>query len=70
MVSTPIQKKKYADVQLLTCCHTVNRILKQDKTREEWLETILRMRENTPDLFLNEDIPALADILAERGKMM
>jgi hypothetical protein len=75
IVSTPIQKKKYDDVQLLfidrwTRCHTVNRILKQDKTREEWLETVLRMREKAPDLFLDEDITALADFLTERGKMM
>lgn len=75
LVSTPIQKKQYADVHLLfidrcTRCHPVNRILKQDKTREEWQETILRMRENAPELFLDEDIPVLTEYLAERGKMM
>jgi hypothetical protein len=76
IVSTPIQKKKYDDVQLLfidrwTRCHTVNTILKQDKTREEWLETVLRMREKAPDLFLDEDITALADFLTERvGKIV
>lgn len=69
------QTKKYADVHLLfidrcTRCHPVNRILKQDKTREEWQETILRMRENAPELFLDEDIPVLTEYLAERGKMM
>lgn len=38
LVSTPIQKKQYTDVHLLfidrcTGCHTINRILKQDKGR-------------------------------------
>ncbi len=28
------------------------------------------MRKNAPDLFLDEDIPVLADFLTERGKMM
>lgn len=75
LVSTPIQREKYADVQVLfidrcTRCHSVNRILKQNKTREEWQETILRMRENAPELFLDEDIPILTEYLAERGKLM
>lgn len=75
LVSTPIQKKQYADVQLLfvdrcTRCHPINRILKQNKTREEWQETILRMRENAPELFLDEDIPVITEYLAERGKIM
>jgi antitoxin component of MazEF toxin-antitoxin module len=69
------QTKEYADVHLLfidrcTRCHTINRILKQNKTREEWLETIQRMRENAPELFLDEDIPILTEYLAERGKIM
>ncbi|KAA0242484.1 MAG: hypothetical protein DYG83_05500 [Candidatus Brocadia sp. AMX2] len=69
------QTKKYADVQVLfidrcTRCHTVNRVLKQNKTREEWQETILRMRDNAPELFLDEDIPILTEYLTERGKMM
>ena len=74
IVSAP-QKKEYDDVQILfidrcTRCHTINRILKQNKTREEWQETVLRMRENAPELFLDEDIPVLTEYLAERGKMM
>ena len=69
------QPKKYADVQVLfidrcTRCHTISRILKQNKTREEWQETVLRMRENAPELFLDEDIPVLTEYLSERGKMM
>lgn len=69
------QIKKYDDVHVLfvdrcTRCHTINRILKQNKTREEWQETILRMRENAPELFLDEDLPILTEYLTERGKMM
>lgn len=41
------QKKKYADTQLLfidrcTKCHTASRILKENKTEEEWKETIIK----------------------------
>ncbi|TVM00655.1 MAG: hypothetical protein CV087_12730 [Candidatus Brocadia sp. WS118] len=69
------QIKKYDDVHVLfidrcTRCHTMNRILRQNKTREEWQETILRMRENAPELFLDEDLPVLTEYLVERGKMM
>ncbi|MDO8141224.1 MAG: hypothetical protein Q6358_06955 [Candidatus Brocadiales bacterium] len=69
------QKKKYADTQVLfidrcTKCHTTARILNKDKTRDEWVETILRMRDNAPDLFLDEDIPILANFLTERGNII
>lgn len=69
------QPKKYTDIHILfvdrcTRCHNINRILKQNKTKGEWEETVLRMRENAPELFLDEDIPTLTEYLAERGKMM
>ena len=69
------QKKKYADVQLLfidrcTKCHTTARILDKNKTKEDWVETIIRMRDNAPDLFLDEDIPVIADFLTERGNII
>ena len=69
------QKKKYADAQLLfidrcTRCHTVSRILDKNKTRDEWVETIIRMRDNAPELFLDEDIPVIADFLTERGNII
>lgn len=69
------QKKKYADTQLLfidrcTKCHTASRILKENKTEEEWKETILRMRDNAPELFYEEDIAVLTEYLTERGKLM
>ncbi|MFQ5712802.1 MAG: hypothetical protein ACE5GU_02100 [Candidatus Scalinduaceae bacterium] len=75
-VIVPIpKKKKYKYAQLLfidrcTNCHPVSRILEKNKTKEEWEETVLRMRDNDPDLFLEEDIPILIDYLTERGKIM
>ncbi|KKO19840.1 MAG: hypothetical protein DCC43_10890 [Candidatus Brocadia sp.] len=75
MTAITAQPKKYEDVHVLfidrcTKCHTMTRILKQNKTGEEWQETILRMRENAPELFLDEDIPLLTGYLAERGKLL
>jgi hypothetical protein len=69
------KKKKYDDARLLfidrcTMCHSVNRILVANKTREEWKETVVRMRDNAPDLFLDEDLPVITDYLAERGTIM
>ncbi|MDE1890654.1 MAG: hypothetical protein KGJ87_10700 [Planctomycetota bacterium] len=69
------QKRTYADTQLLfidrcTKCHTISRILNKDKAREEWVETVQRMRDNAPELFLDEDIPILIEYLVERGRMM
>src|SRR3990167_2149277 len=69
------QKKKYADTQLLfidrcTKCHTASRILDKNKTREEWVETVIRMRDNAPELFFDEDIPVIADFLTERGNII
>src|SRR3990167_7697654 len=62
IIFTP-QKKTYADAQLLfidrcTKCHSTTRILKEDKTREEWKETVFRMRDNAPEQFSDEDIAA------------
>lgn len=69
------QKKRYKDARLLfvdrcTKCHPADRILKEYKTREEWKDTVLRMRDNAPEQFLFNDIPLLVDFLAERGQIM
>lgn len=69
------RKKQYADAQLLfidrcTKCHSVNRILLADKTPKEWNETVKRMRDNAPDLFLDEDIPVIIEYLTERVAIM
>ena len=74
IVSRP-RKKHYADEQILfvdrcTKCHPVGRILRQDKTGQEWEETVIRMRDNAPELFFDEDIPILVDYLTKRGKIM
>ena len=75
IIASVPQKKKYADAQLLfidrcTRCHTVSRILDKNKTREEWVETVIRMRDNAPELFFDEDIPVITDFLTERGNII
>src|SRR3990167_8857923 len=74
IIFTP-QKKTYADAQLLfidrcTKCHSTARILKEDKTKEEWKETVLRMRDNAPEQFSDEDIPVLTEFIIERGRLL
>ncbi len=74
VVSEP-QIKKYADARLLfidrcTRCHSSDRILSQNKNRKGWDETVQRMRDNAPELFLDEDLPIIADFLTERSHIM
>ena len=69
------KKKKYADARLLfidrcTVCHSLNRILLANKTGEEWKETVGRMRDNAPELFLDEDLPVIIEYLTERAAIM
>jgi len=69
------KKKQYDDARLLfidrcTKCHSMNRILLADKTPEEWNETVKRMRDNAPDLFLDEDLPVITEYLIKRGTIM
>lgn len=68
-------KKKYEDARLLfidrcTVCHSVDRILLANKTGEEWKETVTRMRNNAPEMFLDEDLPVIIEYLTERGSIM
>ena len=75
IIASVPQKKKYADAQVLfidrcTRCHKVSRILDKNKTRDEWVETIIRMRDNAPELFFDEDIPVIANFLTERGNII
>ncbi len=65
----------YDDAQSLfidrcTNCHSVFKILNEDKTKEEWEEIILRMRDEYPELFLEEDISILTDCLTKGRKAM
>ena len=69
------QKRKYDNSTVLfidrcTRCHSANRILNQNKTREEWRDTVVRMRDNAPELFFRGDIRAIVDLLAERSEVM
>jgi len=69
------KKKKYDDARLLfidrcTKCHSVNRVIMANKTKGEWEETVMRMHDNAPDLFLDEDLPVIIDYLAERAAIM
>ena len=69
------KKKKYVDARLLfidrcTSCHCVDRVLLADKTGEEWHETVTRMRDNAPELFLDEDLPVIIEYLTERAEVM
>jgi cytochrome c2 len=69
------KKKKYVDSRLLfidrcTVCHSVNRILLANKTGEEWKETVVRMRDNAPEMFLDEDLPVIIEYLTERAAIM
>jgi hypothetical protein len=41
-----------------------------NKTKKEWEETVTRMHDNAPDLFLDEDLPVIIDYLAERAEIL
>ena len=75
-VVTPMPvKKKFANARLLfidrcTRCHSSHRILSENKNREGWEETVLRMRDNAPELFNDEDLPVIVDLLTERSHIM
>ena len=69
------KKKEYDDARLLfidrcTKCHSVNRVITANKTKKEWEETVIRMHDNAPDLFLDEDLPVITDYLAERAAIL
>ncbi|MDR4498696.1 MAG: hypothetical protein MRK02_12380 [Candidatus Scalindua sp.] len=75
VVGSVPKRKRYDDARLLfidrcTTCHPVNRIILTDKTKEEWEETVLRMRDNAPDLFLDEDISVITEYLTERAAVL
>ena len=75
IISQMPQKKRFKNARLLfidrcTKCHQVDRILNQVKTREEWKETVLRMRDNAPELFYHNDVSIIANFLAERSHII
>ncbi|MCF6147903.1 MAG: hypothetical protein E3K37_04510 [Candidatus Kuenenia sp.] len=70
------EKKDYDDNRLLfidrcTMCHTVNRILKHNKSPDEWRETVERMRLEAGDEYItNEDADRIATFLSKRSEML
>ncbi|GJQ59291.1 MAG: hypothetical protein D8M57_05440 [Candidatus Scalindua sp. AMX11] len=69
------ERKRYDDARLLfidrcTICHPVNRIITANKTNEEWEETVKRMYDNAPDLFLDGDLPVITEYLNERATIL
>ncbi|MDR4504061.1 MAG: hypothetical protein MRK01_04610 [Candidatus Scalindua sp.] len=69
------ERKQYDDARLLfidrcTICHSVNRIISVNKTNEEWKETVQRMCDNAPDLFLDGDLPVITEFLNERATVL
>jgi hypothetical protein len=69
------ERKDYADARFLfidrcTLCHSINRILLQDKTVEEWKETAERMRSEAIDYITIEDAERIARFLSERAEVL
>ncbi len=69
------QKRKYDNATVLfidrcTRCHSANMILTKNKTREEWRDTVWRMRDKAPDTFFRGDISAILDFIVERSELM
>ncbi|MBM4055383.1 MAG: hypothetical protein FJ264_12105 [Planctomycetes bacterium] len=70
------ERKDYDDNRLLfidrcTMCHTVNRILKNNKSPDEWKETVERMRlEAGEEYITKEDASRIATFLSERSEML
>ncbi|MHC4269934.1 MAG: hypothetical protein ACYSTS_15905 [Planctomycetota bacterium] len=69
------ERKDYDDNRLLfldrcTMCHPVNRILKENKSPEEWNETVERMRSEAGEYITEEDASRIATFLSERSEIL
>jgi hypothetical protein len=69
------ERKDYADNRLLfldrcTMCHPANRILKKNRTSEEWKETVERMRSEAGEYITEEDASRIAAFLSERSEVL
>ena len=69
------KKKKHDEARLLfidrcTNCHPVNMILMANKSKGEWKETVIRMRDNAPELLLGEDLPIILAYLTEKATIL
>ena len=69
------ERKDFADNKLLfldrcVMCHPVNRILKENRSAEEWKETVERMRSEAGDYITAEDATRIAAFLSERSEVL
>jgi cytochrome c5 len=69
------ERKDYEDSRLLlidrcTVCHNTNRILIQDKTPEEWKETVERMRSESMGYITEEDAKRIVGFLSQRVEIL
>jgi len=69
------EREDYADNRLLfldrcIMCHPVNRILKENRTSEEWKETVERMRSEAGEYITENDANRIAAFLSERSEVL
>ncbi len=69
------EREDYADNRLLffdrcIICHPVNRILKENRSSEEWYETVERMRSEAGDYITEKDATRIATFLSERSDVL
>ncbi len=69
------EREDYADNRLLfldrcTMCHPANRILKENRSSEEWKETVERMRSEAGEYITEEDGSRIAAFLSERSEVL
>jgi cytochrome c5 len=69
------ERKDYADNRLLfldrcIMCHPANRILKENRSSEEWKETVERMRTEAGEYITEEDASRIAAFLSKRSEAL
>ena len=69
------ERKDYDDNRLLfldrcTVCHSVNRILKKNRSSEEWKETVDMMRSEASEYITEEDATRISTFLSERSEVL
>ena len=69
------ERKDFADNRLLfldrcIMCHPANRILKENRSPQEWKETVERMRSEAGEYITEEDASRIASFLSERSEVL
>jgi cytochrome c2 len=69
------ERRDYEDARFLfidrcTFCHNINRVLYQNKTPEEWKETVERMCTEAMGYITDKDAERVARFLSERAEML